>query len=218
MNLILIGPPAIGKGTQASILSKYFSIPHISIGDLFRKNVKEKSCLGKKINFYVQQGLLVPNEITNNIVSQCLQDYNKIKNGFIIDGYPRNLNQAFFLTKELNKKNIILTKVIYLSAEDELLKKRIMGRIICPQCGEIYHQENKLPKNNGFCDNDNAVLIKRKDDSIETFRQRLIIYKKETLPLIEYYSQKKNILEIKTNDLNTSINDITQIILKQIIK
>ncbi|PQP79827.1 adenylate kinase [Candidatus Phytoplasma phoenicium] len=213
MNIILIGPPATGKGTQSAILSKYFKIPHISIGDIFRKHLKEKTTLGKKINFYIEKGLLVPDEITNDMMIQSLLDKSN-QNGFILDGFPRNLQQAVFLSKMFEQHDIILTKVIYFNSNEKLLKNRIIGRIICPKCGEIYHQENKLPQKNGFCDNDNIALIKRKDDSIETFNKRLSVYKQETLPLIEYYKNK--ILEIQVNDFNTSINDITKIILKQL--
>lgn len=213
MHIILIGPPATGKGTQAAILSKYFKITHISIGDIFRKHLKEKTTLGKKINFYIEKGLLVPDEISNDMIVQSLLDKSN-QNGFILDGFPRNSQQAVFLSKIFEQHNMTLTKVIYFNSNEKLLKNRIIGRIICPKCGEIYHQENKLPQKNGFCDNDNTALIKRKDDSIETFNKRLSVYKQETFPLIEYYKNK--ILEIQVNDLNTSINDITKIILKKL--
>ncbi|MFR0367951.1 adenylate kinase [Candidatus Phytoplasma palmae] len=217
MNIILIGPPATGKGTQSSILSKHFKIPHISIGDIFRNNLKNKTKLGKLVHSFIEKGSLVPDEITNKMISQHLYQ-KKIENGFILDGFPRNLNQAIFLDKELESKKIELSKVIYFNSAEEVLRKRIMGRIVCPKCGEIYNKEKKIPKKNNFCDNDNTKLTKRKDDTIETFMQRLIIYKKETFPLINFYKQKNKILEIKIDDPNTSIEEITNIILKKLNK
>ncbi|TVY12409.1 adenylate kinase family protein [Candidatus Phytoplasma pini] len=215
MNLILIGPPATGKGTQSSILSKYFKIPHISIGDIFRKNLENKTPLGKIICDFIDKGLLVPNEITNKMISQYLSQID-ISNGFILDGYPRNLSQSFFLSQEFENKKIILTKVIYFNSKIEFLKKRILGRIICPQCHEIYHKETKPPFKNNFCDNDGVLLIQRKDDNIETFMKRLSIYEKETFPLVEYYRKINKLLEIKVDEYNTktSIQFITNLILK----
>ncbi|MBP3059536.1 adenylate kinase [Texas Phoenix palm phytoplasma] len=217
MNIILIGPPATGKGTQSSILSKHFKIPHISIGDIFRNNLKNKTNLGKLVHSFIEKGSLVPDEITNKMISEHLYQ-KKIENGFILDGFPRNLNQAIFLDKELENKKIELSKVIYFNSAEEVLRKRITGRIVCPKCGEIYNKEKKIPKRNNFCDNDNEKLKKRKDDNIKTFIQRLIIYKKETFPLINFYKQKNKILEIKIDDPNTTIEEITNIILKKINK
>ncbi|WBL31622.1 adenylate kinase family protein [Candidatus Phytoplasma sacchari] len=214
--IILLGPPATGKGTQSSILSKYFKIPHISVGDIFRKIMQEKSKLSEKIDLYIKKGLLVPDEITNEIISKYL-DKEELKKGFILDGFPRNLKQAFFLTEEFKKKKKYLNKVIYLNSSEDFLTKRIIGRIICPKCGEIYHKETKIPKIDNMCDNDNVTLIQRKDDNIETFSKRLKIYKEETFPLIDYYSKMDKIIEIKTDKINQSIETITNIILAKII-
>ncbi|KXT29280.1 adenylate kinase family protein [Candidatus Phytoplasma oryzae] len=216
MKIILLGPPATGKGTQSTILSKYFKIPHICVGEIFRKNIQKKTELGKIIHSYIQKGLLVPDEITNKIISEYLEK-KEIKKGFILDGFPRNLKQAYFLTKELEKKKIDLTKVIYLNSNEEFLKKRIIGRIICPKCGEIYHKETKIPKIKNFCDNDKNLLIQRKDDNIETFSKRLNIYKIETFPIIKYYKKMNKVLEISTNDDERSIIKTTEIILEKLL-
>ncbi|WCA22260.1 adenylate kinase family protein [Candidatus Phytoplasma oryzae] len=211
--IILLGPPATGKGTQSSILSKYFNIPHICVGDIFRKNLQQKNKLGKKIDFYIKKGLLVPDTITNEIISKYL-DKKELKKGFILDGFPRNLKQAQFLTQELEKRKMFLNKVIYLNSDEEFLKNRIIGRIICPNCGEIYHTKTKIPKVDNLCDNDNSLLIQRKDDNIETFSKRLNIYKEETFPIIDYYAKMNKIEEIKTNNSSAkTIEDITKIIL-----
>jgi adenylate kinase len=217
MKIILLGPPATGKGTQSTILSKYFNIPHICVGDIFRKHLQNKTNLGKIIDSYIQKGLLVPNEITNKMISEYLIENKNIEKGFILDGFPRNLNQAHFLTKELKKRNISLTKVVYLNSNEKFLRNRIIGRIICPQCGEIYHKETKIPKFKNFCDLDQIKLIQRKDDNIETFNKRLTIYNKETLPLIKYYKEMKKILEITTTDPTKTIEEITNIILKKLL-
>ncbi|MDO8053901.1 nucleoside monophosphate kinase ['Opuntia sp.' phytoplasma] len=217
MNIILIGPPATGKGTQAIILSKYFNIPHISTGDIFRKNLQLNTNLGKLANSYIEKGFLVPNHITNAMIEeQLLKEQNK--KGFILDGFPRNSIQAMFLDKLFQKKNIILTKVIYFNSDIKILQKRILGRRICPKCREIYHLETKKPNKNGICDKDNNVLIQRKDDNLITFNERLAIYQKETYPLIEQYRNKNKLLEIRIDDDNMSINDVTKILLKKISK
>ncbi|MDV3185213.1 MAG: nucleoside monophosphate kinase [Candidatus Phytoplasma australasiaticum] len=149
MNIILIGPPATGKGTQAIILSKYFNIPHISTGDIFRKNLQLNTDLGKSANSYIEKGFLVPDYITNAMIKEnLLKDENK--KGFILDGFPRNSLQAIFLNNFFQQQNIILTKVIYFNSDIKILQKRILGRRICPKCREIYHLETKKPKKN-FC-------------------------------------------------------------------
>ncbi|MDV3196284.1 MAG: nucleoside monophosphate kinase [Candidatus Phytoplasma stylosanthis] len=215
MNLILIGPPASGKGTQSLILSKLLNIFHVSIGDVFRKNLKNKTELGKKVIFYINKGLLVPSEITNSMVSEIFTE-EKIRKGFIFDGFPRNKNQALFLTEEFKKRNISLTKVFYFNVEEKLLEKRIVGRIICSQCGEIYHKETKLPKKDNLCDNDKSILIQRKDDNLNTFKKRLLVYKEETLPLVEYYQKINKLFEIKVNNNKITIEEITNIILNNL--
>ncbi|MEZ0180344.1 adenylate kinase family protein ['Camptotheca acuminata' phytoplasma] len=215
--IILLGPPASGKGTQSLILSKLLDIHHISIGDIFRKNYKNKTKLGLLVNNFIKKGLLVTDDITNSMISDFLTQ-EKINKGIILDGYPRNINQGRFLTEELQKKNVNLTKVFYFNVAEKLLEKRIMGRMICPQCGEIYHKETKLPQKHGFCDNDNNALIQRQDDNIDVFNQRLLVYKKETLPLVEYYKQMNKIFEIKVDDTHKSIQDITAIMLKELQK
>ncbi|WP_341266498.1 nucleoside monophosphate kinase [Candidatus Phytoplasma fraxini] len=215
MNIILIGPPASGKGTQSVILSKYFNIPHISVGDVFRTNLKNKTELGKLVISYINKGLLVPNDITNSMISKYLiQDI--IKKGFILDGYPRNLEQGRFLTKELSTKNIFLNKVFYFNVDEKILKQRIIGRMVCPQCGDIYHKEKRSPERSGLCNNDNTPLIQRIDDNLDTLQTRLSIYEKETFPLIDYYKQMHKLLEIKVEEPQQSIQDITNIILTQL--
>ncbi|MDV3163898.1 MAG: nucleoside monophosphate kinase [Candidatus Phytoplasma australasiaticum] len=217
MNIILIGPPATGKGTQAIILSKYFNIPHISTGDIFRKNLQLNTGLGKSANSYIEKGFLVPDYITNAMIKEnLLKDENK--KGFILDGFPRNSLQAIFLNNFFQQQNIILTKVIYFNSDIKILQKRILGRRICPKCREIYHLETKKPKKNGICDKDNTILIQRKDDNLVTFNERLAIYQKETYPLIEQYRQQNQLLEIRIDDDNMSINDVTKILLQKLSK
>ncbi|MDV3159397.1 MAG: nucleoside monophosphate kinase [Candidatus Phytoplasma australasiaticum] len=199
------------------ILSKYFNIPHISTGDIFRKNLQLNTDLGKSANSYIEKGFLVPDYITNAMIKEnLLKDENK--KGFILDGFPRNSLQAIFLNNFFQQQNIILTKVIYFNSDIKILQKRILGRRICPKCREIYHLETKKPKKNGICDKDNTILIQRKDDNLVTFNERLAIYQKETYPLIEQYRQQNQLLEIRIDDDNMSINDVTKILLQKLSK
>ncbi|MDO8168138.1 adenylate kinase family protein [Candidatus Phytoplasma melaleucae] len=217
MNIILIGPPATGKGTQAFALSKYFNIPHISTGDIFREHLQLETNLGKLANSYIEKGLLVPDEITNEMIKEYLSPEIK-KNGFILDGFPRNLFQANFLVKLFEEKKISLTQVIYFNSDINFLQNRIIGRRICPKCGEIYHIKTKIPKILGICDKDQSVLIQRKDDNLNTFNKRLLIYQKETFPLVEYYKTKNKLIEIIINDPEMSIKNVTEILLKKLSK
>ncbi|MDV3171376.1 MAG: nucleoside monophosphate kinase [Candidatus Phytoplasma australasiaticum] len=199
------------------MLSKYFNIPHISTGDIFRKNLQLNTDLGKSANSYIEKGFLVPYYITNAMIKEnLLKDENK--KGFILDGFPRNSLQAIFLNNFFQQQNIILTKVIYFNSDIKILQKRILGRRICPKCREIYHLETKKPKKNGICDKDNTILIQRKDDNLVTFNERLAIYQKETYPLIEQYRQQNQLLEIRIDDDNMSINDVTKILLQKLSK
>ncbi|MFA5692704.1 MAG: adenylate kinase [Acholeplasmataceae bacterium] len=209
-NMIFIGPPGAGKGSQAKELAKLFNIPHISTGDMFRMHLKNETELGLMAKEYTDLGLLVPDSVTNKIIKdRFLKD--DIKKGFILDGYPRNLIQAEHLDNLLKELNLKLDIVININASDKEIIERITGRRICPVCGSIYHIKNNPPKVPGICDKDGAKLIQRKDDMKDTVIKRLTVYKQETEPLIEYY-QNKNLLE--NIDGNGEISNITKEILK----
>ena len=210
MNLILVGPPGVGKGSQAKRLSNILNVPHISTGDMFRKHFAELTPLGKKAKEFVDKGLLVPDDVTNQMVVERLCE-NDCQNGFILDGYPRNLAQADFLDKLLEEKNVSIDFVIDIECENEVLVKRLTGRRVCTNCGAVYHIDNNPPKVEGICDVCGSPLVHRKDDEEGTVRKRLEIYHEETFPLINYYTNKKLLLEINGNQ---TIEAVTEDILK----
>ena len=185
MNIILFGPQGSGKGTQAKLSSEKYSIPHISTGDIFRENIKNKTELGQKIEKLINEGTLVPDEITNEIVKDRLEK-DDCKNGFILDGFPRNIKQAEFLDT-FTKIDVALE--IWISDKEAV--KRISLRRTCPKCGAIYHLTHIIPKKEGLCDKCGATLIIREDDKEESIKKRLVTYHNETEKLIEYYQKKK---------------------------
>ncbi|WP_341833527.1 Adenylate kinase [Candidatus Phytoplasma asteris] len=210
MILILLGPPGIGKGTQASVLSYILKINHISTGDIFRKNFKENTELGTLSKKFIAQGLLVPDDITNQMIADYLSKDIATKD-FLLDGFPRNVLQARFLDDFFKNSHLFLTKVIYFNAGTQDLMKRIAGRRICPECGKVYHIEKIPPKNPGICDKDQKTLIQREDDKPETFLKRLKVFNKETLPLVQYYCKQNQLFEV---DGMQTINQVTKMILE----
>lgn len=189
MRIILLGPPGAGKGTQAAGIVEKYNIPHISTGDIFRKNIKEGTELGNKAKSYMDQGLLVPDELTVGLVKdRLLQD--DCKNGFLLDGFPRNTFQAESLDKFLDEINASLNKVINIEVDKNILVSRAVGRRICKQCSATYHVEFNPPKVAGICDVCGGELYQRADDNEETVSKRIQVYLDETKPLIEYYAEK----------------------------
>jgi len=192
MNIILLGPPGCGKGTQAKKISERYGLAHVSTGDLLRKAVAEKTSLGLKAKEYMDKGKLGPDEIVLELVKQSLSG------DVILDGFPRNLNQAVML-----KKNFEADVVLNINVDFRVLVKRLTGRRIC-RCGAVYHVEYNLSEKEGVCDKCNSGLYQRDDDKEEVVVKRLETYKKETSPLIEYYSKKN---KLKTVDGNGSIDE-----------
>lgn len=196
--MIFVGPPGAGKGSQAKIISQTLNIPHISTGDMFRTHIKGSTPLGLEAKKYTDQGLLVPDDVTNQMVKDRLSQKD-VEKGFIFDGYPRTPDQAIFLDNLLTVTNQKLHVVLNISSSDEVIVKRITGRRTCPVCGAIYHVDNYPPKVAGICDNDGATLVQRKDDQKETIIRRLSVYKEETFPLIKYYANKNLLMDIDGN-------------------
>lgn len=195
MRLVLLGPPGVGKGTQASAIVSKYKIPHISTGDIFRANIKEGTELGKEAKSYMDKGLLVPDEVVVSIVKDRLTK-DDCKEGFLLDGFPRTLEQADALDKELSKLGIKLDKVVNIDADKEILIKRAIGRRICKSCGATYHIEFNPPKVEGICDVDGGELFQRDDDTVETVGTRIEVYTNQTKPLIKYYEEKGIILNV----------------------
>ncbi len=195
MRLILLGPPGAGKGTQAAGIVEKYGIPHISTGDIFRKNIKEGTQLGLKAKEYMDKGLLVPDELVVAIVEDRLQEKDCSK-GFLLDGFPRTVVQAQALDKALGKMTIALDKVINVNVDKAILVGRAVGRRICKECGATYHVKFNPPSKEGVCDKCGGSLYQRADDNEETVSKRIEVYLNETQPLIDYYNDKNILVSI----------------------
>ena len=189
MRIILLGPPGAGKGTQAAGIVEKYNIPHISTGDIFRKNIKEGTDLGKKAKEYMDQGLLVPDELTVGLVTDRITQED-CKNGFMLDGFPRNVSQAEQLDTFLKENNIELSNVINIEVDKNILVSRAVGRRICKSCGATYHVEFNPPKIEGVCNVCQGELYQRADDNEETVSKRIQVYLDETKPLADYYAKE----------------------------
>ena len=210
MQLILMGAPGAGKGTQAAELIKKFNIPQISTGDMFRAAVKEGTELGKKAEACMKTGALVPDEVTVGIVKERLSK-DDCKGGFILDGFPRTADQADALSKILSDLNMKLDRVLNIHVPAENLIERATGRRICKNCGATYHVKFNPSKVNGKCDNCDGELYQRADDNAETMKNRLSVYESSTRPLIEYYQKAGVYTEI---DGTQSIDKVTADLVK----
>ena len=194
MYIIMLGAPGSGKGTLAKELSKEYSLVHISTGDIFRENIKNETELGKKANEYISKGQLVPDELTIDLVKNRLSQ-DDVKNGAILDGFPRTAHQAEELEKFIKNNNQMDTVAVLLDIPDEDLVKRVVNRVICSNksCGAIYNTEFRKPKVDGICDICGSKLEKRADDNENTVRDRLNVYHNNSKEIIEYYN-KENVL------------------------
>ncbi len=204
MNLILLGPPGAGKGTQAKILIKKYDIPQISTGDMLRAAIKEQTPLGIKAKSCVDSGALVSDDIVIGIVEERLLK-SDCRNGFILDGFPRTVAQADALKKMLHTVGKAIDHVISIEVDREDLLERITGRRTCRNCGKGFHVRFDPPKASGRCDDCGGELYQRDDDSEETMRTRLDVYEKQTAPLIAYYAQESLLRPIQGTG---SIDDI----------
>ncbi|MDL2292342.1 adenylate kinase [Acholeplasma sp. OttesenSCG-928-E16] len=185
MRIILMGPPGSGKGSQAKFLVETYHIPHISTGDIFRENLKNDTEIGKIAKNYIEQGLLVPDHVTDEIVKQRL-DKPDVENGFLLDGYPRNVAQAKALLEMLQERGWQLDAVLNIISDDEIIIERIAGRRVCKKCGKIYHVINHPTEIENLCDVCGGEVYQRTDDNEETVKERLKVYYKETEPVIDY--------------------------------
>jgi len=212
MRIILMGPPGVGKGTEAELLVKHYQIPHISTGNIFRELYKDRTAIGKIAKEYIDRGELVPDDITNEIVRHRLM-HKDCKKGFLFDGYPRNIEQAKAFDALLDELGWKLNAVINIAAPDEVIIKRIAGRRVCETCGAVYHIANKKPQVEGICDVDGGKLIQRADDMEETVQRRLRVYNEQTAPVIGYYKRKGSIVEIDgTQSIQTTDSTIKKVL------
>ncbi|RIN68636.1 adenylate kinase [Staphylococcus simulans] len=205
MNIILMGLPGAGKGTQASEIVKKFPIPHISTGDMFRKSIKDETELGKEAKSYMDRGELVPDEVTVGIVKERLSE-DDAKKGFLLDGFPRTLEQAEALSKIMTELGRKIDAVINIEVPEEELMNRLTGRRVCEVCGTTYHLVFNPPKVDGVCDLDGGKLYQREDDNPETVAKRLEVNVKQSKPILEYYD-KEGVL--KNVDGSKDIQEVT---------
>lgn len=208
MNLILLGPPGAGKGTQAVKIVEKYSVPHISTGDIFRKNIKEGTALGKKAQEYMNKGQLVPDDLVVEIATSRLLEED-CKAGFLLDGFPRTVYQAEKLDEFLAAHGSKIDCVLDIAVGKEELKERLIGRRVCKSCGAGYHVKNMPPAKEGICDVCGGALYQRADDTPETVENRISVYEAETMPLIDYYEKSGNIAHIDgSKALDTVFADI----------
>ncbi|MGN1467005.1 MAG: adenylate kinase [Ruminococcus sp.] len=195
MNIILLGAPGAGKGTQAAVLAEHYNIPTISTGNIIREALRTGTEMGKKAKSYMDAGQLVPDEVVIGIVKDRLAE-DDCKDGFILDGFPRTIPQA----EALDKMGINIEYVIDIEVSDERIINRLSGRRVCEKCGRPYHLVNLKPKKEGICDACGGTLVQRKDDHIDTIKNRLEIYHKETEPLVDYYKNQGKLQTVYGSD------------------
>jgi adenylate kinase len=201
--IVLLGPPGVGKGTQAKILSERASLPHISSGDLFRENIKNETELGKQAQSFIKKGELVPDDVTIRMIRDRLSRPDCMK-GALLDGFPRTIVQAEALDNLLAEFGGSVTSVPYITADESILVERLCGRWTCRENGHIFHEKHNPPKQAGVCDLDGSELYQRDDDKSETVLHRIQVYFEQTAPLIEYYRNRGLLIEINgAQDIET---------------
>lgn len=212
MKIIMLGAPGAGKGTQAKMIADKYGIPHISTGDIFRANIKDGTELGKKAKTYMDQGLLVPDELTCDLVVDRISK-DDCKNGFILDGFPRTIPQAECLTNALKERGESMDFAVNVHVPDENIITRMSGRRACLNCGATYHIVNIPTKVEGICDRCGHEVVLRADDEPETVKKRLDVYHSQTQPLIDYY-EKQGILRTVdgTVPMETVFSDIVKVL------
>ena len=212
MKINMLGAPGAGKGTQAKMIADQYGIPHISTGDIFRVNIKEQTELGMEAKKYMDQGALVPDELTVKILlDRVAKDDCKL--GYVLDGFPRTIPQAEVLDKAVNELNETIDYAINVEVPDENIIKRMSGRRACLACGATYHVEHVPPNKEGICDRCGKELVLRGDDQPETVKKRLEVYHAQTQPLIEYYNKKNILKEVDgTKDMKVVFADIVKIL------
>lgn len=212
MKIIMLGAPGAGKGTQAKRIAAKYNIPHISTGDIFRANIKNNTELGNKAKVYMDQGLLVPDELVVDLVVDRFKNPD-CANGYVLDGFPRTIPQAEALDNALANNQDSVEYAIDVDVPDEVIIDRMAGRRACLNCGATYHTITIPPKKDGVCDTCDSPLVLREDDKPETVKKRLTVYHEQTQPLIEYYSKKGILKSVDgTKTMDEAFEEVIQII------
>lgn len=193
MRIVLLGAPGAGKGTHCKRISDRYGVLHLSSGDILRRERAEGTELGKKAQGYMDKGALVPDDLIVEMMSRAMKN---ASGGFVLDGFPRTVNQAEVLDKALATQGVAIDKVMNLLVDDRVVVDRITGRRSCPACGAVYHVKNMPPKADGICDEDGTRLVQRPDDTEEVVRNRLETYYRQTKPVVDYYKAKRTVDDI----------------------
>ncbi|HIJ53615.1 MAG TPA: adenylate kinase [Planctomycetes bacterium] len=212
MRIVLLGAPGAGKGTQCKRIVDRYGLLHLSSGDILRQQRAEGTELGGKAQKYMDSGALVPDQIIVEMMADAIK--NAPDAGFILDGFPRTINQAAELDKSLDCSGQKIDAVLNLEIDDEVVVRRMTGRRSCPQCGAVYHVENLKPKVEGICDNDGTTLVQRSDDSAEVVANRLKTYHLQTEPVVDYY--KKNSSTVYDIDANKDVDGVSASVLEKL--
>jgi len=215
MNLIFLGPPGSGKGTQAKRIASRLGLLHLSTGDLLREAVKNDTELGRKAQRYMSAGELVPDELIIGLIEEKLRS-GEMDSGFILDGFPRTIPQAEALKEMFAKNNRTINQSILLDVSDDEVIRRLSGRFYCPTCNSGYNYPYQLPQKEGICDADGTRLLRRPDDEEEVIKNRLAVYKRQTEPIVDFYRKASLLVTIKAN--GDGPDAITALILKEIEK
>lgn len=195
MKLVFLGAPGVGKGTLAALLAEKKNLVHISTGAILRKAMQEQTDLGKQAKSYMEAGGLVPDELVSSMVAERLEQAD-VANGYILDGYPRTLNQAEFLDEFLAKRQEALSAVVLVSIPDQAIIDRLTARVSCQDCGATYNLDHNPPQQQGICDKCGGHLKQRDDDKEDVIKQRLAVYRENTAPLIDYYKKQNLLVEV----------------------
>lgn len=206
MRVIFLGPPGVGKGTQADFIAKKFSIQKLSTGDLLRESVDRRTALGNEAKLFMQRGELVPDNVVIGLVEEKLVS-SECRNGFLLDGFPRTVAQANKLSSFLEENGESIDRVVYFSLPQADIIERISGRRSCPKCKTVYHLKSIPPKKEGVCNECEIPLIQRNDDKLETIQSRLVVYQKQTEPLIQYYKDRGILYELNGSGVVSAVQE-----------